>query len=36
MSTKMLHPANIFTVEQADAFNKKVRAGGEAHRASLC
>ncbi len=31
----MLHPANIFTVEQADAFNKKVRAGGEAHRASL-
>jgi hypothetical protein len=31
----MLHPANIFTVEQADAFNKKVRAGGEAHRKSL-
>jgi len=31
----MLHPANIFTVEQAKAFNAEVRKGQEAHRASL-
>src|SRR5580704_16199875 len=31
----MLHPANIFTVEQADAFNAEVRQKREAHRASL-
>ena len=31
----MLHPANIFTVEQANAFNTEVRQKSEAHRASL-
>jgi hypothetical protein len=31
----MLHPANIFTVEQATAFNTEVRQKSEAHRASL-
>jgi hypothetical protein len=31
----MLHPANIFTVEQADAFNAEVTAGMDAHRARL-
>jgi hypothetical protein len=31
----MLHPANIFTVEQANAFNAEVRAGMDKQRASL-
>ena len=31
----MLHPANIFTVEQADAFNAEVRTKTDAWRASL-
>ena len=31
----MLHPANIFTVEQANAFNAEVRSKMEAHRVSL-
>jgi hypothetical protein len=31
----MLHPANIFTEEQATAFNTEVRAKMEAHRATL-
>jgi hypothetical protein len=31
----MLHPANIFTVEQANAFNAEVRTKTEEHKASL-
>jgi hypothetical protein len=31
----MLHPANIFTVEQANAFNAEVTAKMDKHRASL-
>ena len=31
----MLHPANIFTVEQADAFNAEVNSKLDKHRASL-
>jgi hypothetical protein len=31
----MQHPANMFTVEQANAFNTEVRQKSEAHRASL-
>jgi hypothetical protein len=31
----MLHPANIFTVTQANAFNAEVRSKMESHRATL-